>query len=507
MKKVVDAREVWRREDEDFSTWLVKNLELLDEILGTELELIRREQPVGSFFADILCVDRKSNNSLVVIENQLGRSDHDHLGKLLTYATGLQAPTAIWIATAFEHEHLNALVSLNRRTNNLFRGFGVKLELKSIDNSKCLPTFTLVAEPRVRTQQRRDDRSETTDGNPAASPYWSAFRELRRECMKITRFLTFRLLPFILVCTSISTSAFASIWESGKIVYTSQSFGDLDIYSMGPHGDDKTRLTSSATDDYDPAWSPNGQQIVFVSDRSGQPDLYIMDDDGSNKERIRIFSKHRTSPTWAPDGERIAYSLNLEEIYIWDFVLGLPEFLVAGANPAWSPDGRYIAFLQDGAGSGASEGASLYVIDLETRWVRKLVDGSLLTELSDPTWGPQSIYIVFSWVDTFGDSGIYYVPRWGGGARRMNYWEGYHLHHPDISPYGGEMLLEAHPDDYTQQHIYKVTRRTNHWQRLTSLLNSTYNYDPDWWYPTTFPVEQRDSQFTTTWGELKKIND
>ena len=64
MKKVVDAREVWRREDEDFSTWLVKNLELLDEILGTELELIRREQPVGSFFADILCVDRKSNNSL-----------------------------------------------------------------------------------------------------------------------------------------------------------------------------------------------------------------------------------------------------------------------------------------------------------------------------------------------------------------------------------------------------------------------------------------------------------
>ena len=192
MRKVVDAREVWRREDEDFSPWLVKNLELLDEILDTELELIRREQPVGSFFADILCVDRKSNNSLVVIENQLGRSDHDHFGKLLTYATGLQAPTAIWIATAFEHEHLNALVSLNRRTNNLFRGFGVKLELKPIDNSRYLPTFTLVAEPRVRTQQRvkdhpspshneaqqrTNDRPPTTDGNPTESPYWSAFRE------------------------------------------------------------------------------------------------------------------------------------------------------------------------------------------------------------------------------------------------------------------------------------------------------------------------------------------
>ena len=192
MRKVVDAREVWRREDEDFSPWLVKNLELLDEILGTELELIRREQPVGSFFADILCVDRKDNNSFVVIENQLGRSDHDHLGKLVTYATGLQARTVIWIATAFDQDHLNALVSLNHRTNNLFRGFGVKLELKSIDNSKCLPTFTLVAEPRVitqrrvkdhsstshnETQQQMDDRPPTTDGNPAESPYWSAFRE------------------------------------------------------------------------------------------------------------------------------------------------------------------------------------------------------------------------------------------------------------------------------------------------------------------------------------------
>ena len=110
----------------------------------------------------------------------------------MTYATGLQAPTAIWIATAFEQEHLNALVSLNRRTNNLFRCFGVKLELKSIDNSRCLPTFTLVAEPRVitqrrvkdhsspshnETQQQAEDRPPTPDGNPAESPYWSAFRE------------------------------------------------------------------------------------------------------------------------------------------------------------------------------------------------------------------------------------------------------------------------------------------------------------------------------------------
>ena len=188
MMQVVNAHEVWRREDEDFSPWLVKNFALLDEILGTELELIEREKPVGRFFADLLCVNKGSNNSLVVIENQLGRSDHGHLGKLLTYAAGLQATTVIWIATEFESEHINALAWLNRNMSNPVRCFGVKLELKRIDNSKCFPTFTLITGPREsmndhpstshnEAQQQTDDRPPTTDGNRAESPYWSAFRE------------------------------------------------------------------------------------------------------------------------------------------------------------------------------------------------------------------------------------------------------------------------------------------------------------------------------------------
>lgn len=321
--------------------------------------------------------------------------------------------------------------------------------------------------------------------------------------MKITKFLAFSVLSLTLVSVSSCVNAFASIWESGKIVYTSQylRFGDLDIYSMGPNGDDSTLLTDSIADDYDPTWSPSGRQILFVSEREGRPDIYIMDDNGDNQERVRSVSGHRTSPTWAPDGQRFAYSWNLEEVWIYDFVTRSPEYVVDGANPAWSPDGKHIAFVRGGSGSNGWANASLYVIDLETRTESKLVDGTLFSELSDPTWGPQSNYLVFSRVGLF-TAGIYYVARWGGETEMLASWDDHHLHHPDIAPYGGEILLEAHPDDFTEQHIYKVTHRTNNWQKLT--LDSAYNYDPDWWHPTSFPVHPTDSQSTTTWGELKK---
>ncbi len=114
----VDVRQVWPDESRDFTPWLAEseNLTRLGDALGLTLEPRGTEQEVGSFSADILCrrLDGGSDEeSWVVIENQYGRTNHDHLGKLLTYTAGLKARTAVWIAEEFRDEHRAALDLLN----------------------------------------------------------------------------------------------------------------------------------------------------------------------------------------------------------------------------------------------------------------------------------------------------------------------------------------------------------------------------------------------------------
>ena len=130
----VDVRDVWPDESRDFTPWLAEseNLTRLGEALGLTLEPRGTEQAVGSFSADILCrrLDGGSDDeSWVVIENQYGRTNHDHLGKLLTYAAGLNARTLVWIAEEFRDEHRAALDLLNSSTTREHAYFGVEIEL------------------------------------------------------------------------------------------------------------------------------------------------------------------------------------------------------------------------------------------------------------------------------------------------------------------------------------------------------------------------------------------
>ena len=144
----VDLREIWTSESGDFTPWLAseENLTVLGDTLDLELELEAQEKAVGPFRADILCRDMGSN-ALVLIENQLERTDHGHLGQLLTYASGLEAATIVWIAGRFNEEHRATLDWLNAITEERFRFFGLEVELWRIGSSLAAPKFNIVSKP------------------------------------------------------------------------------------------------------------------------------------------------------------------------------------------------------------------------------------------------------------------------------------------------------------------------------------------------------------------------
>ncbi len=111
-----------------------------------ELEVEAQEKKVGPFRADLLCKEIR-DHTWVLIENQIERTDHRHLGQLLTYAAGLQAVTVVWTTAQFTDEHRAALDWLNRITGDEFRFFALEVELWCIGDSLAAPKFNVVSQP------------------------------------------------------------------------------------------------------------------------------------------------------------------------------------------------------------------------------------------------------------------------------------------------------------------------------------------------------------------------
>lgn len=144
----VELHEAWTSEAAEFTPWLAQeeNLRLLGKTIGLELELEAQEKNVGPFRADILCKNT-ATDEWVLIENQLERTDHTHLGQLMTYAAGLKAVTVVWIARQFTDEHRAALDWLNEITDQRFNFFGLEIELLKISDSPFAPRFNVVCQP------------------------------------------------------------------------------------------------------------------------------------------------------------------------------------------------------------------------------------------------------------------------------------------------------------------------------------------------------------------------
>ncbi len=188
----VDLRDVWTKEDSDFTPWLAReeNLSVLAETLGIELELEAKEKAVGLFRADILCKDTSSRDidskTWVLIENQLEATDHKHLGQLLTYASGLKAVTIIWIASHVTEEHRSTLDWLNRITDTDFRFFGLEVELWRIGDSAPAPKFNIVSKPNdwsrsVAQAARAMDETDLSETQIKQREYWTALQAVLND--------------------------------------------------------------------------------------------------------------------------------------------------------------------------------------------------------------------------------------------------------------------------------------------------------------------------------------
>lgn len=180
LEKITDLRSVWPNEASDFTPWLAQeeNITLLGDTIGIELEVEAQEERVGTFKADILCKDTV-NNHWVLIENQLERTDHCHMGQLLTYAAGLDAVTIIWIAQRFTEEHRAALDWLNEKTDEAVNFFGLEVELWKIGNSDMAPKFNIVSKPNdwTRSVKSTAAKSELSETKKLQQEYWVAFRD------------------------------------------------------------------------------------------------------------------------------------------------------------------------------------------------------------------------------------------------------------------------------------------------------------------------------------------
>ena len=184
----VDLREYWPDEAVDFTPWLTEeeNLSVLADTLNMELEFEAQEKDVGRFQADILCKNTE-DGSWVLIENQLERTDHTHLGQLLTYAAGLQAVTICWISKHFTDEHRAALDWLNEITDDRFQFFGLEIELWQIGGPPAAPKFNIVSKPNDWTRSV-SQASRNIVSDRGVSPiklqqqqFWTELREYLSE--------------------------------------------------------------------------------------------------------------------------------------------------------------------------------------------------------------------------------------------------------------------------------------------------------------------------------------
>ena len=216
--KKLDPRGVWPNEARDFTPWIAEHIEDLGAALGMELELSKQEAAVGDFSLDILANDL-SRNRPVIIENQLTQTDHDHLGKLITYASGFDAGVIIWIADTIREEHRQALEWLNERTDENTEFFGVTVEVLQIDDSLPAYNFNTIVFPNEwRKSTRKKTAGQITERMEKYQKYFQRLVDILREKHHFTNAKKGQPQSWILFSSGISGVTYGMSFALGKKV-------------------------------------------------------------------------------------------------------------------------------------------------------------------------------------------------------------------------------------------------------------------------------------------------
>jgi hypothetical protein len=177
----VPLREVWRHEALEFTRWLQDNIDVLNDVLDLPLSNAEREHSAGDFNVDLVAEDEAGNP--VIIENQLEKSNHDHLGKLLTYLVAIGAKTAIWIVADPRPEHVNTITWLNESSAAAF--YLLKIEGIKIGDSPPAPLLTLIVGPSEETREVGVTKKELAERYSIRERFWAQLLEKAKEKTKL----------------------------------------------------------------------------------------------------------------------------------------------------------------------------------------------------------------------------------------------------------------------------------------------------------------------------------
>ncbi|SHH02535.1 protein of unknown function [Anaerosphaera aminiphila DSM 21120] len=182
----VNIRDLWIHEQYDFSTWLSRdeNIELLNEVIGLTLVDIDKEVFVGSYRCDLVAID-ETTGIRVIIENQLEPTNHDHLGKIITYASGLDANVVVWIVKEAREEHKSAVEWLNNNIVKEISFFLIEIHVYQIGDSLPAPKFEVIEKPNdfIKSVKSSGD-GDLNKSQSERITFWTEFNEIVSESGK-----------------------------------------------------------------------------------------------------------------------------------------------------------------------------------------------------------------------------------------------------------------------------------------------------------------------------------